>query len=85
MGKELKMDNNLDELNKVLYEQLETLHKTPYNDSKFKEVRDKANAISNMGNTIIKSTELQLKASIFAKSFKAPDGAVPKMIEDGEN
>lgn len=78
------VDNNLDNLNKVLYEQLEILNNSSVDDANYKRVKDKAISIANVGNTIIKSTEVQLKAAVFAKTFNAPKGAIVGHIESHE-
>lgn len=66
------MDNNLDALNNVLYKQLEILNNADIEHPNYKKIKDKALSISSVGQSIIKSTEVQLKAAVFAKSFSVP-------------
>ena len=53
------MSNDLNDLNEILFNQINKISKTPVTDKDFKAKKDKANAIVNIAEKILKTQELQ--------------------------
>ena len=59
------MGKSLTDLNDILFEQLEILTKLSVKDENFTQEKEKANAVCEMSDRIIKNAELELRNQVW--------------------
>lgn len=62
------MGRDLQELNNLLFEQIEILNNTDVKDENFENIRLKAETITNVSDRIIKNAELALRNEVWKES-----------------
>lgn len=59
---------SLENLNDILFEQINIMRNVNVKDENFNEVRLRAETITNIGDRIIKNSELQLKQDVWQQT-----------------
>ena len=78
--------NNLGRLNDILFEQLDRMNNTDLKGQELQDEIDRADAIIDIGRTIIQNGDLALKAALKkSEGFYVDQGKdAPKMLEAGD-
>lgn len=78
--------NNLGRLNDILFEQLDRMNNTDLKGQELQDEIDRADAIIDIGRTIIQNGDLALKAALKkSEGFYVDQGKnAPKMLETGD-
>nr|DAQ23012.1 MAG TPA: hypothetical protein [Caudoviricetes sp.] len=78
--------NNLGRLNDILFEQLDRMNNTELKGEELKDEISRADAIIDIGRTIIQNGDLALKAALKkSEGFYVHQGKdAPKMLEAGD-
>lgn len=80
MEDKLFMKNKLTDLNNYLFEQLERINDDDLTSEQLNEAIRKANTISKISETIIKNSELQLKAVNLAAEYGVINNTQVKLL-----